>query len=199
MGIQNIMWTALPNGLTDNGQTGCALSVLVSPRLVTDQRRGGNARAVPEFPGLARGGGGPAVPGAVPGRACVQRSASGRASLPGARFGGMECTVSQRYFRPLLSVRRPCRTRRALVSNQAGAGLRAESVQVFRGNSSGEKPNVEMLGFDPRRAGGGQLGQVVLSPQLVRQLDDRLDTLLKEYGAVPPEVSFPALIFTRCK
>jgi hypothetical protein len=46
-----------------------------------------------------------------------------------------------------------------------------------------------------RAPSGSQLGQIVLSPAVTRQLDDRLDTLLEEYGAVPPGVNSPALDF----
>jgi hypothetical protein len=74
-------------------------------------------------------------------------------------------------------------------------GFVRNQYKFFAVNSPGEKPNIEALGFDPTGARGGQLGQIVLSPQLVRQLDGRLDTLLKEYGAVPPEASFPAMDF----
>jgi hypothetical protein len=48
MSIRNIMWTALPNGLNAAGDR-LRLSILVSPRLVTDNNSGPNLAQFPDF------------------------------------------------------------------------------------------------------------------------------------------------------
>src|SRR5262249_20577614 len=48
MSIQNIMWTALPNGLNAAGDR-LRVSVLVSPRLITSPAPDGTLREFPDF------------------------------------------------------------------------------------------------------------------------------------------------------
>ena len=48
MSVQTIMWTALPNGLSAAGDR-LRLSVLVSPRLVTDNGTDGTLAQFPSF------------------------------------------------------------------------------------------------------------------------------------------------------
>src|SRR5260370_4179024 len=48
MSIQNIMWTALPNGLDPAGDR-LKLSVLVSPRLITNSAASGTLAEFPDF------------------------------------------------------------------------------------------------------------------------------------------------------
>jgi len=197
MSIQTIMWTALPNGLSVAGDR-LQLSVLVSPRLVTDNGTDGTLAQFKSFldwPAVVTGlrfsvqfQGGPtfeAQPVTEPPYPAPD-SAAWTALFHNDTF------VRSYEFDDRIG-----RAVRSFPTKQVLSFVR-DQYTFFAVNSPSEKPNVETLGWDPEGAGGAQLGFIVLSPDVTHDLDGRLAALLTEYGAVPPEPpgqSFPALDF----
>ena len=197
MSVQTIMWTALPNGLGAAGDR-LRLSVLVSPRLVTDNGSDGTLAQFPSFldwPAVVAGlrfavqfQGGPtfeAAPVTQPPYPALD-SAAWKALFHNDTF-----VRSYRFDDRIGRVVRSFPTKSVL-------SFVRDQYTFFAVNSPSDKPNVDTLGWDPRGNDGAQLGLIALPPDLIGDLDGRLSTLLKEHWAVPPVPpgqGWPALDF----
>ena len=194
MSIRTIMWTALPNGLTPTGNR-LRLSVLVSPRLVTDNGVDGTLAQFPEFldwPAVVAGlrfqvqfQGGPsfvAQPVTEPGDPALDSEAWK------ALFNDTTFVRSYQFDdRNGLNVR-SFPTKRVL-------SFIKDQYTTFAVSSPSQKPSLSALGFDPLGGAGGKFGDIVLNPGTIRQLDDYLNSILKERHAVPAANGFPGVDF----
>jgi len=194
MSIRTIMWTALPNGVKAPGDR-LRLSVLVSPRLTTDNGTDGLLAQFPDFLDW------PAVVASLRFRVEFQGGPAFVAQhVVEAPYPALDPAAWKALFNKDTFVRsyqfddRKGRAVRSFPTKEVLSFVTSQ-YKFFAVNSPSDKPNIETLGFDPAGGQGAQLGQIVMSPGVVRQINDRLETLLKEFGAVPAGAGFPAMDF----
>ena len=196
MSTQNILWTALPNGLNPAGDH-LKVSVLVSPRLVTDSGASGKLAEFHDFidwPATVATlrfrvefQGGPAVsanPFTEPGFPALD-SAAWKAlfppSSPVESFGFEDKSG--------LAVRSyPTKNILAFVEQQ---------YRAFAVATADHKPTLSELGFDVRGPRGpGRIHEIAIgNKQLQNRLDIELDARLTHDRAIPPGPMNPMLDF----
>jgi hypothetical protein len=187
------MWTALPNGLTPTGDR-LRLSVLVSPRLVTNGPAGKLA-VFPEFLDW------PAVIGNLKFKVEFQGGPGAtvtRVALPG--FPALDSPA----WRALFSEGTPVTS--YAYENMVGLNVRSfptkkvvsflkQRYQQIAVSSPQSKPGLTALGIGPNTPGDVGLGQLVIDGAMQRRLDFELNGLLARNHAVPPDAGSPALDF----
>ncbi|HWY45335.1 MAG TPA: hypothetical protein VNX66_17690 [Candidatus Sulfotelmatobacter sp.] len=193
MSIRNIMWTALPNGFTAAGDA-LKLSVLISPRLVTNAPTG----TLAEFPDFLDW---PSTVGALrfnvefQGGPSVTVSPVVEPSFPaldspawGALFDKRTAVTSYAYENKVgLNVL-------SFPVKKVFSFLKAQYRNIAV-TSPGSKPSLTQLGIGPNTPGDTGFGQVVIDQRQKEHLDAELSALLKEGHAVPAEAGSPALDF----
>jgi hypothetical protein len=196
MSTQNIMWTALPNGLTPAGDH-LKLSVLVSPRLITDSGTTGKLAEFPDFldwPATisklrfkVEFKAGPAFnsqhftePG-FPALDSVAWKALFPASSPVQTFGFEDNS-------PLFVRSYPTKNILAFVEEQ---------YRAFAVANPDRKPTLSELGFDVEgKRGPGLFQQIAIGNQQIQdELDRQLNLLLEHDRAVSPGQLDPRLDF----
>jgi len=199
MSIQNIMWTALPNGMTPTGNR-LRLSVLVSPRLVTDNGVDGTLVQFPDFldwPSTVAGlrfrvefQGGPAF-------TATRVTEPGNPALDAAAWQALfdQTTGVKSYAfddRSNLAVRSyPTRKVFNFLTN---------AYQAVAVHSPRQKPSLAQLGFDQR--GGpaiANFNQIALYSDEQAGLEKRLDTLLADLKAIPADFGQPLTDFLQVR
>ena len=196
MSIQNIMWTALPNGLSAAGDH-LKLSVLVSPRLITNSGGSGTLAEFPDFIDWpttvsklhfrVEFQGGPALPAehltepAFP----ALDSAAWKALFPGS--SPVE-TFNFEDKSPLFVRSYPTKNILGFVEQQYGA---------FAVAAADHKPTLSELGFDVRGPRGpGLIGQIAIgNQQVLDRLNEQLNAMLRHDRAVRPGPPNPRLDF----
>ena len=98
MSTRNIMWTALPNGLTSDRKR-LIVSVLVSPRLITDNGVDGTLTQFGDFIDWPRTVGGLKFRVEIQGGPSVSATPTRRARIPRARFGGVASALQRSQLR----------------------------------------------------------------------------------------------------
>jgi hypothetical protein len=199
MSTRDIMWTALPNGLTENGDR-LRLSVLVSPRL-TANAAVGTLGEFPDFldwPGKVPGitftvevQGGPTVaatPVTEPGNPALD-SAAWKA-LFNAQFPVNSYAFDDRSGLPVRSFP----TKKVL-------GFLTNVYQTIAVQSPQQTPTLAQLGFSP--AGGGglvPLNQIAIYSDQQPGLEANLDRMLNgELHAVPANFGTPQTDFLQVR
>jgi hypothetical protein len=196
MSIQNIMWTALPNGLNPAGDR-LKLSVLVSPRLITNSGASGTLAEFPDFidwPNTVSKlhfkvefQGGPAFP-------------TQHLTEPG--FPTLDSISWKALFPPSSPVetfgfedKSPLFVRSYPTKNILG--FVEEQYRAFAVAAADHKPTLSELGFDvPGPRGPGLIGQIAIGNQQVQdRLDELLNAMLNHDRAVPPGPPNPRLDF----
>ena len=197
MSIQNIMWTALPNGINTAGDR-LLLSVLVSPRLVTNAAIGSLAE-FPDFldwPATVAGlkftvefQGGPSVaaaPVTEPGFPALDPpawQALFHKDIPVASYG-----FDDRSDLPVRSFP----TRRVF-------SFLASTYQTIATRSAMQMPSLADLGFNPFRPGLVSLDSIAISAEAQQGLEREIDDLLKEFKAVPSNFGTPQTDFLQLR
>jgi hypothetical protein len=193
MSIRNIMWTALPNGFSASGDA-LKLSVLVSPRLVTNAPTG----TLAEFPDFLDW---PATVGAL--RFRVEFQGGPTASVSPVVEAGFPALDSPAWL--ALFDKNTAVTSYAY-ENKVGLNVLSfpvkkvfsflkEQYQNIAVTSPASKPSLTQLGIGPNTPGDVGFGRVVIDQRQREHLDAELSALLKEGHAVPPEAGSPALDF----
>jgi hypothetical protein len=197
MSTQNIMWTALPNGFTLAGNQ-LRLSVLVSPRLVTNTATGtlDEFPAFLDWPATVAGlsfrvefQGGPTVPATPvtePGNPALD-SAAWRALFDG--------TISVNAYafddRSDLAVRSfPVKKVFSFLTN---------AYQTIAVQSAQQKPNLAQLGFVPGAPGVVPFNQIAIYSDEQAGLEERLNVLLSRLKAVPANFGTPQTDFLQVR
>jgi len=197
MSTQNIMWTALPNGLTAAGDR-LRLSVLVSPRLVTNTSVGTLAE-FPEFlnwPEMVSGlsftvefQGGPTVtanPVTEPGNPALDSAAW-------TALFDRTIPVNSYVFddRSDLAVR-SFPTKKVL-------SFLTSVYQTIAVQSAQEKPGLAQLGFGDNGPGLVPLNQIAIYSDQQAGLEERIDVLLSRVKAVPANFGTPQTDFLQVR
>jgi len=196
MSTQNIMWTALPNGLNPSGDR-LKISVLVSPRLLTNSGASGTLAEFPDFiywPATiaklrfqVEFQGGPtftAQPVVEPGFPVLD-SAAWKALFPASSlvqsFGFEDKS-------PLFVRSYPTKNILAFVEEQ---------YRLFAVVAADHKPTLSELGFDvagPR--GHGLISRIAIGDRGMQdRLDERLNAILRKNRAMSPAPVDPSLDF----
>ncbi len=194
MSTRNIMWTALPNGLTADGKH-LIVSVLVSPRLVTDNGVDGTLKQFGDFIDWPKtvGGlkfkveiqGGPsftAAPTVEPGNPALD-SAAWR-----ALFGG------DSYVKSYAFDDRANAKVRSFPTKQILSFIKSQ-YQAFAVQTPDQKPSLRQLGLDPAAGGIGNFGQIAIISDEEESIRKRIDSVLDNYQAIPPGFGSPMMDF----
>jgi hypothetical protein len=194
MSTRNIMWTALPNGLTADGKH-LILSVLVSPRLVTDNGVDGTLKQFGDFIDWPKtvGGlrfkveiqGGPsfaATPTVEPGNPALDSAAWK------ALFNGDSYVKSYAFDDRADAKVRSFPTKQVLsfIKNQ---------YQAFAIKTPDQKPSLAELGLDPAGGGIGNFGEIAIISDEEESIRKRIDGVLDSYQAIPPGFGSPVTDF----
>jgi hypothetical protein len=197
MSTQNIMWTALPNGFTAAGDR-LRLSVLVSPRLVTNAATG----TLTEFPGFLNWPatvaglsfrvefqGGPTVPATPvtePGNPALDWAAWT------ALFDGTIPVNSYAFDdRSDLPVRSfPTKKVLSFLTN---------AYQTIAVQSAQQKPNLAQLGFADNGPGLVPFNQIAIYSDEQAGLEERINVLLSRLRAVPANFGTPQTDFLQVR
>jgi hypothetical protein len=191
MSTRTIMWTALPNGFTAAGDK-LKLSVLVSPRLVTD----GPTGTLAEFPDFLDW---PAVVGALNFRVEFQGGPTVTANpVVETDFPALDSPA----WKALFNGRTPVTS--YAFEDKVGVNVRSFPVkkvfsylksqyQNIAVTSPATKPNLQLLGITRDRE--RNFGALVIDPQLKRRLDAEINGILRENNAVPPQIGTAAMDF----
>jgi hypothetical protein len=187
MSTQNIMWTALPNGLNPAGDR-LKLSVLVSPRLITNSGASGTLAEFPDFIDW------PATVAKLRFQVEFQGGPSFTAqpvTEPG--FPGLDSAAWKALFpatSPVQSFgfedKSPLLVRSYPTKNIFG--FVEEQYRLFAVSTADHKPTLSELGYDvagPR--GHGLISRIAIGDQQTQdRLDEQLTAILKKSRAVPP-------------
>ena len=194
MSIRDIMWTALPNGFAHAGNR-LKLSVLVSPRLVTNNGVDGTLAQFRDFldwPAVVSGlefrvefQGGPTVTGQ-------------RVVQPG--YPDLDSAV----WKALFNNRTPVTS--YAFEDKVGLNVRSfptkkvfsflkQQYQAIAVTSPGVKPTLDQLGIGRHSPGDTGFGSVVMSEQQQEGIRATLRRYLEEYHAIPPDIGWPAIDF----
>ncbi|MGA2256758.1 MAG: hypothetical protein ABSG53_19080, partial [Thermoguttaceae bacterium] len=199
MSIQQILWTALPNGVTPAGDH-LRISVLVSPRLVTDNGIDGDLQQFPDFLDWPRTvaalrfsvefQGGPSIPAAP----VVE---PGMPALDPAAWQALchrNTTVKSYAFDDKSGLNVLSFPTRKIIS------FVKQQYQTVAITSPGQKPTIGQLGFErePTREGLGSI--VVVNRDDEEFLQQQLIEALKAFHhAVPASFGTAALDFYRAR
>ena len=200
MSTQNIMWTALPNGLTSAGDK-LRLSVLVSPRLITNAAVGTLAE-FPDFldwPAKVAGltftvefQGGPSV-------------AASRVTEPG--YPALDSAAWKALFNPTnqtIPVKayafddRSDRAVRSFPTKKVLAFL-TSTYQTVAVQSATQMPNLLQLGFSPWAPGFVSLNQIAIDAEEQRTLERQIDVTLERAKAIPSTFGTPQTDFLQVR
>jgi hypothetical protein len=194
MSIRNIMWTALPNGFNATGDH-LKLSILMSPRLVTDNGVDGTLAQFPDFLDW------PSVVSHLHFRVEFQGGPSVTvAPIVEVGFPSLDSAA----WKALFDTHTPVKS--YAFENKYGLGVRSfptkrvfaylkQQYQAIAVISPAAKPNFFQLGLDPAAGGGANFGSLVLNIQLQEALDRQINSILKESGAVPSDTGSPLMDF----
>jgi hypothetical protein len=195
MSVQQIMWTALPNGLNANGDH-LKISVLVSPRLTTNSGVSGTLDEFPDFLDW------PATVAALRFRVEFQGGPSFTSPPIKPPAPGFDSAAWKALFPPSSPVVS------FAFEDKSGLAVRSyptknilafveEQYRAFAVAAGDHKPALSELGFDvqgPR--GPGRIHQLAIGNKQVQdRLDFLLDAQLKHDRAVPPGPLNPQLDF----
>lgn len=194
MSTRNIMWTALPNGLTSDGKH-LILSVLVSPRLITDNGVDGTLKQFSDFIDWPKtvGGlkfkveiqGGPsfaATPTVEPGHPALDSAAWK------ALFNG------DSYVRSYAFDDRANAKVRSFPTKQVLSFIKGQ-YQAFAIQTPDQKPTLVQLGLDPAGGGIGNFGEIAIISDQEPSIRKRIDGVLDSYQAIPPGFGSPVTDF----
>src|SRR5260370_705901 len=196
MSTQTIMWTTLPNGLNPAGDR-LKLSVLVSPRLITNSGASGTLAEFPDFVDWPTSvsklrfkvefQGGPVFPAqhlTEPGFPKLDSIAWKDLFPPSSPVETFGFEDKSRLFV------RSYPTKNIL-------GFVEEQYRAFAVAAADHKPTLSELGFDVRgQRGPGLIGQIAIGNQQVQdRLDEQLNAILKHDRAVPAASPNPRLDF----
>jgi hypothetical protein len=190
MSIRNIMWTALPNGLTPAGDR-LKLSVLVSPRLITDGGVDGTLIQFPEFLDW------PTTVAPVsftveflggPSFTVNPVTEPGYPGLDSAAWTALfnETTPVHPYAfddRSGLFVRSfPTKKVLSFVTDQ---------YTTFAVQTPDQTPSLSQLGFADAGRPLGRFSEIVIDPGTQKRLDAQLNDLLRSFNYVPANFGGP--------
>jgi hypothetical protein len=197
MSIQNIMWTALPNGLNAAGDR-LRLSVLVSPRLVTNTPVGSLA----EFPDFLD------WPATVAGlKFTVEfQGGSSVAAAPVTEpgFPALDPSAWQALFHKDIPVNsygfddRSDLPVRSFPTKKVFSFL-TNTYQTIATRSATQMPSLADLGFNPDLPGIVQLNSIAISAGIQERLEVVISDLLKEFKAVPANFGTPQTDFLQLR
>jgi hypothetical protein len=192
MRIRNILWTALPNGFKDATRK-LRLSVLMSPRLVTDNGIDGTLEQFPDFldwPAVVKklrfhvefqnGPAFDASPVVEPGFPALD-------SAPWKSLFSKQTFVRSYQFDP---DGRTTRWVRSYPTKKVLNFLRDQYRRIAV-SSPDVKPDLRALGFDPHGEGGLGFGQVFIDEHAVETLERYLNAVLEQMHAVPANFEGP--------
>jgi hypothetical protein len=196
MSTQHILWTALPNGLTPAGDH-LKVSVLVSPRLITNSGASGTLAEFHDFIDW------PATVAGLRFRVEFQGGPSFTAQhVTEAGFPALDSAAWKALFPPRSPVESfgfEDNSALAVRSYPTKNILRfvEQQYRAFAVAAADHKPTLSELGFDVRGPRGpGQIGQLAIgSAQLQNRLDEELDARLKHDRAIAPGPINPRLDF----
>ncbi len=192
MSTRTLMWTALPNGVTPDGQA-LRLSVLVSPRLVTD---GGGDGTLGQFPDL---GDWPAVAAALTFSVEIDAGPTiPAAPVVEAGYPAPDSDAWKALFPPETLVHSYAyedldgRIVRSFPVQKVHAFVREQYTAVAV-QSPEVKPGISQLGFDVERQGPriADLAQLALHGDREAEVARRIDTVLEHDHAFPPGAGSP--------
>jgi hypothetical protein len=184
MSIRNIMWTALPNGLTPSGDH-LKLSVLVSPRLETDGAVDGTLIQFPDFLDW---------PKTVANLSFTVEFQGGPSSTvkpvtePG--YPGLDSAAWTALFNDKTPVHpfgfddRSGVPVRSFPTKKVLSFL-TEQYTIFAVQTPDQKPSLSQLGFVDGGKSLGRLDEIVIDPAAQKRLDAQLDDLLHGLNYVP--------------
>ncbi len=196
MSTQNIMWTVLPNGLNPAGDR-LKLSILVSPRLITNSGASGTLAEFPNFVDWpvtvsnlrfrVEFQGGPAFPAqhvTEPHFPALDSAAWIALFPPGSPVVSFSFEDNSPFFV------RSYPTKNILAFVQ-------EQYRAFAVATADHKPTLSELGFDVRgQRGPGLIDRIAIgNKQLQEHLDAELNAILKRDRAVSPGALNPLLDF----
>jgi hypothetical protein len=198
MSTENIMWTALPNGFTAAGD-GSRLSVLVSPRLITNAAVG-TLTEFPDFldwPATVSGltfmvefQGGPTVPASPvtePGNPALDSAAW--TALFDSTFPVRSYAFDDRFGVPVRSF--PTKKVLSFLTN---------AYQTIAVQSAQQKPNLSQLGFDPTGARGlVSFDQIAVYSDQQAGLEREINAILNDLKAVPANFGTPKTDFLQVR
>jgi hypothetical protein len=191
MSTRTTMWTALPNGFTA-GADKLKLSVLVSPRLVTD----GPTGTLAQFPDFLDW---PAVVARLTFRVEFQGGPiitahpvveSGFPALDSAVWKALfndHTPVTSYAFEDKLGIKV-----RSFPVKKVFSFLKT-AYQHFAVTSPATKPTLQQLGITRDRE--THFGPLVIDPQAQKELDDEINRFLEHDNAVPPQAGSSAMDF----
>jgi len=197
MSTQNIMWTALPNGVTAAGNQ-LRLSVLVSPRLVTNAATGtlaefpdfldwpatvGGLRFTVEFQG---GPVVPATPVTEPGNPALDSAAW--TALFDRAIPVNSYAFDDRSDLPVRSF--PTKKVFSFLTN---------TYQTIAVQSPQQKPSLAQLGFGDNGPGLVPLNQIAIYSDEQAGLEERINVLLSRLKAVPANFGTPQTDFLQVR
>ena len=194
MSIRNIMWTALPNGLTSAGDK-LRISILVSPRLVTDNGVDGTLAQFPDFldwPHTASG---------LKFKVEFQSGPSFSVGLPPVTTAAFDSPAWTALFyrdAPVKSYQFDDKSNLNVLSFPTKKILSfiKQNYQTVAVNSPSEKPTLAELGIARGGPWRTSLGRIaVVTKEQRDQFDRQLNDAMKETHAVPPNFGTPALDF----
>ena len=191
MSTTTIMWTALPNGFTADGNK-LKLSILVSPRLATDGLTGTLAQ-FPDFldwPATVAGltfrvefQGGPTItanPTIEPGFPSLDSAAW-------KELFNHQTPVTSYAFEDKVGL-----NVRSFPVKKVFSFLKSE-YQGFAISSPATKPTLQQLGITRDRE--RNFGRLVIDPPRQKELDSEINRFLEENNAVPPQAGTTTLDF----
>jgi hypothetical protein len=193
MSIRNILWTALPNGFSDAAGK-LRLSVLVSPRLVTDNGTDGTLQQFPDFLDW------PAVVEKLRFRVEFQNGPAFSAApvvepgFPSLDSASWTSLFSKQTFVRSYQFDRDGRTTRWVRSYPTKKVLTflREQYRRIALSSPATKPDLRTLGFDRNSEDRG-FWQLFINDESAQGLERRLNVVLEGQHAVPANLGLPPI------
>ena len=191
MSIRNIMWTTLPNGLTLAGDR-LKVSVLVSPRLVTDNGIDGTLKQFPDFLDWPKTiapvsfkvefQGGPSFTVNL----ITEAGNPGLDSAAWTALFNQDTPVHSYAFNDKKGL--PVRS----YPTKKVLSFLTEQYKIFAVQTPAQKPSIGQLGFDVGGHRLGRFGEIVINPEIQKRLDAQLNALLRdEFNYVPANFGTP--------
>jgi len=194
MSTRNIMWTALPNGLTSDGKH-LVVTVLVSPRLVTDNGIDGTLKQFGDFIDWPNTVGSLKFRVEILGGPSLTATPTVEPGYPALDSAAWRALFDRdSYVKSYAFDDRANAKVRSFPTKQILSFIKTQ-YQALAVQTPDQKPSLTQLGLDPFAGGIGKFGEIAIFSHEEESVRKRIDSTLDKYQAIPPGFGSPVTDF----